>query len=390
MIVGIGGVRRFEMRGISDTIARLTASAVAAGAFSNQGPTRLQPLVDFGNNPGNLAALIYVPDGLPRNAPLVVVLHGCTQTATGYDRASGWSELADRHGFALLYPEQKRSNNPNGCFNWFEAQDTARGRGEALSIRNMIAAVQDALATDPSRTFVTGLSAGGAMAATMLATYPELFAGGAIIAGLPHGVATGMVEAFDRMRGHGLPDVQGLQRLVRQASDHQGPWPTVSVWHGDADCTVSPGNAEALLAQWRGVHGLNDAPTSIDEVDGAVHRVWTGPDGQTRLEAFIVPGMGHGTPIKTAGAGASGVAAPFMLDVGISSTWRIGQAWELLPAIEDAGRERPEPGFQNIPSAVPIKARRPHDRPVEVRVTRAATGVGKVIEDALRAAGLMR
>jgi poly(hydroxyalkanoate) depolymerase family esterase len=225
------------MRGISDTIARLNAAAARAGLPGQAAPSRLQPLVGFGSNPGALNAHVYVPEALASGAALVVVLHGCTQTAAGYDTASGWSRLADEQGFALLYPEQQRGNNPNGCFNWFEPGDTRRGSGEAESIRQMIEAVRRQHAIDPRRIFITGLSAGGAMTATMLATYPEVFAGGAIIAGLPYGVARDMMQAFDRMRAHGLPAQDTLAAAVTGASSHRGPWPTVQVWHGDADGT---------------------------------------------------------------------------------------------------------------------------------------------------------
>ncbi|RVD47672.1 PHB depolymerase family esterase, partial [Mesorhizobium sp. M7A.F.Ca.ET.027.03.2.1] len=113
-----------------------------------------------------------MPADLPDGAPLVVVLHGCTQNAAGYDRHSGWSQLADEGGFALLYPEQQRANNPNLCFNWFLPADTARDRGEVFSIRQMIETMVVAHGLDRKQIFVTGLSAGGAMAAAMIATYP--------------------------------------------------------------------------------------------------------------------------------------------------------------------------------------------------------------------------
>jgi poly(hydroxyalkanoate) depolymerase family esterase len=100
------------------------------------------------------------------------VLHGCTQTAAGYDHHSGWSKLADDAGFALLFPEQQRANNPNLCFNWFLPQNTTRDSGEALSIRQMIETMVVASDLDRTRIFVNGLSAGGTMAAAMLATYP--------------------------------------------------------------------------------------------------------------------------------------------------------------------------------------------------------------------------
>ena len=185
------------LRNISDTIARLAALRAqhAVQSPTQTAPGRLATLSEFGANPGALAARFHVPADLPAGAPLVVVLHGCTQTAEAYDHSAGWSRLADRNGFALLYPEQQRLNNPNLCFNWFSPDDTARGGGEAASIRALIAQTVEACQIDPDRVFITGLSAGGAMTSVMLAAYPEVFAGGAIIAGLPYGAAGTMPEA---------------------------------------------------------------------------------------------------------------------------------------------------------------------------------------------------
>ena len=178
------------MRSISDTITRLTALRAPMGPLQDRTSVdRLSDLPAFGANPGALQARIYVPEALADNASLVVVLHGCTQTAAAYDLGSGWSRLADELGFALLFPQQQRSNNPNLCFNWFEPGDARRGAGEVHSIRQMIEAVVTGHGLDRRRVFITGLSAGGAMAAAMLASYPEVFAGGAIIAGLPFGAA---------------------------------------------------------------------------------------------------------------------------------------------------------------------------------------------------------
>jgi poly(hydroxyalkanoate) depolymerase family esterase len=195
------------MRPLSDTISRLSALRGATSGLHGEAlhAKPLAPLTGFGSNPGSLNGFSIVPAGLPAGAPLVVVLHGCTQTAAGYDKGSGWSALADQHGFAVLFPEQSTGNNPNRCFNWFVPADTRRESGEALSIRQMVEAAVVAHRLDASRVFVTGLSAGGAMAAVMLATYPDVFAGGAVIAGIPFGSAASMPEAFDRMRGHGGP-----------------------------------------------------------------------------------------------------------------------------------------------------------------------------------------
>lgn len=193
------------MRSLSDTVRRLAAMRARFAAEQGSDAGRLSEFMWRGTNPGALRAMSYVPEGLADGAPLVVVLHGCTQTAAGYDLGSGWSTLADNAGFALLFPEQQRANNPSLCFNWFLPGDTQRDAGEALSIREMIEAFAAEHGIDRRRIFINGLSAGGAMTSVMLATYPEVFAGGAVIAGLPFGVASTVPDAFDRMRGHGGP-----------------------------------------------------------------------------------------------------------------------------------------------------------------------------------------
>ena len=375
------------MRNLSDTIARLTALRSLPGG-GTPAPDRLSDLTTFGSNPGALRARTYVPKGLKDGAPLVVVLHGCTQNAAGYDAGSGWSQLADRHGFALLFPEQTRANNPNLCFNWFQPEDIRRDAGEALSIRQMIAAMVAAHAIDPARIFVTGLSAGGAMTSVMLATYPETFAGGAIIAGLPYGSASNMPQAFDRMRGHGRPDAAALAALVRGASAHQGPGPTRSVWHGSADATVSPANADAIVAQWRLLHGVDARPSRSDIVDTYPHHVWCDRNGRAVIEAYSITGMAHGTPLATDGEDAVGEARAHMLEAHISSTRHIAAFWGLTGAFagEAAEAEAATSHTASLPArgAIPLHPRR------EAAPPHTAAGVGKVIEDALRAAGLMR
>lgn len=143
------------MRSLSDTRARI-ASLKRAQARSEApaSPEHLGELAAFGDNPGALRARIYVPTDLPPTAPLVVVLHGCTQTASAYDVGSGWSRLAERQKFAVLFPEQQRANNAALCFNWFLLEDTRRQRGEACSIASMIDAMIDAHRLDGARVFV--------------------------------------------------------------------------------------------------------------------------------------------------------------------------------------------------------------------------------------------
>lgn len=331
---------------------------------------------NFGRNPGNLRALMHVPVGLPAGAPLVVVLHGCTQTAGAYDRGSGWSTLADRFGFAILYPEQQRGNNPNLCFNWFSPSDTRRGVGEAESIREMVVTAIERRRLDASRVFVTGLSAGGAMTSVMLATYPEMFCAGAIIAGLPFGTAASVSEALERMRGHGH-DHEASSDRVRAASAHRGRWPAVSVWHGPTDMTVNAANAAMIVEQWKGVHGVTSPPIE-GQVDGQVHREWHDEAGRLVVEDYVVARLGHGTPIATSGDEACGVPGPYMLDAGISSTYRIAASWGVVPATAPP-RERP-----TAPDRPKVAGSRP------MQAAPQPLNPGQIINDALRAAGLIK
>jgi poly(hydroxyalkanoate) depolymerase family esterase len=287
--------------------------------------THLTELTGFGSNPGALRMFTYVPKKLGASPALVVVLHGCTQSATSYDLGAGWSTLAERYGFVLLLPEQTQANNPKTCFNWFLPGDSRRGRGEVLSIRQMIEKTIAAHGVDPSKVFITGLSAGAAMAVAMLASYPEVFAAGAIIAGLPYGTASNVQEAFESMfQGKSLSSRMWGDK-VRHASSHRGPWPRVSIWHGDADATVKPVNAESLVRQWTDVHGIDAAPVE-DKVDGYPRKVWR-RDGLDVVESYTISGMAHGTPLATAAHG--GEAGPFLLEVGISSSYHIARFFGL-------------------------------------------------------------
>lgn len=306
---------------------RRDAAQRAAGDVRGGGA--LTEVTGFGANPGALRMMVHVPADLPRGAPLVVALHGCTQNAVAYDDGCGWSSMANRLGFAVLLPEQQRSNNPSLCFNWFEAGDIARGGGEALSIRQMIAHMLENHAIDPARVFVTGLSAGGAMTAVMLATYPEVFAGGAIIAGLPYGAGIGVAEALRAMSRPGAASGSERGSAVRAASPHRGPWPRVSVWHGDADMTVAQDNAGESVKQWLDLHGLDAGkPAPERSPPGDTHLAWRGKDGAVRVESHRIAGMGHGVPLRPGeGGGRAGTAGAYMLDVGISSTHAILGFW---------------------------------------------------------------
>jgi len=309
---------------------------------------RLTEVYEFGSNPGALRMFKYVP-ARPKSA-LVVVLHGCKQTAANYDLGAGWSTLADRYGFVLLLPQQQVSNNPNMCFNWFLPGDIARGKGEALSIRQMVETMIIAHGIDRRCVFVTGLSAGGAMTSVMLATYPEVFAAGAVIAGLPFGTAANVKEAFESMFHVRARPAREWGDLVRGASRHRGRWPRISVWQGGADPVVKPENANQIVKQWIDVHGLGHEPTLVETVDGYPRQVWRSRAGNDVIESYTIPSMAHGTPLATGGSDEHcGVPGAFLLEVGISSSYHIAKFWGLtklprkLSRIFDEWRRNPCP-----------------------------------------------
>jgi feruloyl esterase len=352
----------------------------------------LQEVENFGSNPGALRMFTYSPTDLAPGSALVVVLHGCTQTAAGYDHGAGWSTLADRYGFALLFPQQQKLNNPNGCFNWFLPGDIKRGRGEALSIRQMVERIVQDKSIDRDRVFVTGLSAGGAMTSVMLATYPEVFAGGAIIAGLPYGAANNVQQAFQSMHQSPARPPREWGDLVRAASRHNGPWPRVSVWHGTGDTTVIPANAVEILKQWTDVHALPETPSRREMVDSFPCQVWSNAAGDQLIESYTITNMAHGTPLAVGnGDNQAGAAGPFLLDVGISSSYHIAKFWGLTektrvaakPTAVSTPRLRVESAAkaEEKPRAASARASTPHAHRHDIR---------GIITRALKTAGLMK
>lgn len=285
--------------------------ATAAGASA------LVEVTGFGSNPGGLRMYEYGPSGLGSGAPLVVALHGCTQTAADYTKA-GWNGFADKQRFWVLYPEQQTSNNQNRCFDWFQSEDISRGSGEALSIKQMVDAMIARHGIDPKRVFVTGLSAGGAMTNVMLAAYPDVFAAGAVMAGLPYACATGMSDAFTCMNPGKNDTPSGWAARVKAASSYPGPWPRVSIWHGASDTTVAPANLSYEAAQWTAVHGADQKADLTETVGPATHAVYTDSSGKAVVETWSIAKMPHGTAVDPSrGCGAAGA---YVLDVGLCST----------------------------------------------------------------------
>lgn len=307
-----------------------------ARAVWRPAPGMISTVPHFGTNPGALTLQLYTPRrAVPPGMPLILLLHGCRQDAASFATNTGWLAWAEAAGVPLVLPGQVAANQRHRCFNWYRTGDVARGLGEAMSIRQALRFAMGHFASDRRRVFIAGLSAGGAMTAALLAAYPAVFAAGAVVAGMPVGVAQNSPMALLRMaRTDPFGSRAALVLAARAAAPPRrtASWPRLSIWQGGADRVVNPENAELLAAQWGGLHGCDEEPMEDStEAPGLRRRAWGRP-GRPAVELWTLPEMAHGFPIA-AGAGRAG---PWVLDTGIAAVPRIAEFWGL-----EAGRIRP-------------------------------------------------
>ena len=285
---------------------------------------------EFGSNPGALDMYEYVPANLPSGRPIVVVLHGCTQNAAAIEH-SGWNSLADKYQFAVVYAQQRSANQQLGCFTWYGATDIARTGGEAESIFQMVDRTIATHGSDATRVYVTGVSAGGAFSAVMLAAYPDRFRAGSIMAGVPYKCATDVVTASSCTTG-ATKTAEEWGALVRGATSFSGSYPRVQIWHGAMDYTVNTANATELVKQWTNVWGIDQTADATETISTAT-RTQHVAGGSVAVELYMVNGMGHAIAI---GADAMGpcpaTSAAFYADAKICSTLRAAEFFGLLTA----------------------------------------------------------
>ncbi|KQO45960.1 extracellular catalytic domain type 1 short-chain-length polyhydroxyalkanoate depolymerase [Methylobacterium sp. Leaf85] len=239
----------------------------------------------FGNEAGSRAYKVYVPSGYRGQAlPVVVMLHGCTQNPDDFAAGTRMNALAEEQTFLVAYPGQPQSANMQKCWNWFNAGDQQRGRGEPSLIAGIALEVVKEFSADPSRVYAAGLSAGGAAAAIMAATYPDVFAAVGVHSGLPCGAASDMPSAFAAMNGGGT-----------SKAPQNGPGVPTIVFHGDADKTVKPVNGEQVIAL--AMPGASLARTATQGTTesgmGFTRTVRTDASGRAMLEHWALHGAGH-------------------------------------------------------------------------------------------------
>lgn len=247
----------------------------------------------FASAAGTRDYKLYVPSQSVEPAPLLVMLHGCTQGPDAFAAVSRMNELAEEVGFLVLYPAQSASANASNCWNWYSPENQRRGQGEPAIVAAMTRHVTRLCRADERRVFVAGFSAGGALAAIMAVTYPELLSAVGIHSGVPYGVAQDMVSAMAAM-AQGVPD--------RDLSDglSGSPVPPIIVFHGDADTTVNPSNARSLIAQLVERRQGAAGELRVERRNGRVEQgfeysrwLYRRREGRVAAELWMAHGAGH-------------------------------------------------------------------------------------------------
>ncbi len=291
---------------------------------------------DFYPNPGELRMLLHLPPE-PMNAhSLVIAMHGCTQNAHIHAKESGWNQLADKHGFIVLYPEQRTENNPNRCFNWFRPEHIARDKGETMSIKAMTDYVKETYGLDHNRMFVSGISAGACMTVAMLAAYPELFQAGGIHAGLPYKAGLNERTARQAMRGEIHKSKDQWAHLVREENpSYLGEYPKLVIFHGEKDKIVSLKNVRELVEQWGELHKIEKMYPQIDvafDNNPKVTRTsYMGTQEDPAIVVYTISELGHGLSVHPGtGPKEGGCTGTYAFDTHFHASFWMSHFFGLL------------------------------------------------------------
>ena len=265
---------------------------------------KLERVKSFGANPGKLKMYIYSPPGLAANvkAPLVVVLHGCFQNAKIVAKQTDWNKLADKYGFRVLYPQQRVLNNMCQCFDWYKPKQINKGTGQDYSIEQMTEYMISQYNADSNNIYITGLSAGAAMAVVEMADYPQLFKSGAVFAGGAYKSGTNIFAAMAAMYGFiSLSQQHWANYVQAQNPKYHGPWPQMIIYQGTGDIVVNHRNAQQLIKQWTGLHGIDVNPTQtihhFAQVKSLEKYTYNDAQGKAAVIFYKFKHMGHALPV---------------------------------------------------------------------------------------------
>ena len=298
-------------------------SLATALLFSGAAIADFKSLENFGDNPGDLTASVY--QSSVKSNELVLILHGCTQNGEQLAKKSGFYQLAQADNFNLLVPQQHSKNNIKDCFNWFSLKDITRDSGELKSIVNMIKQVTKEY--QKPRVFIVGLSAGGAMATSLLSQYPSLFEAGAVIAGLPFPCADNLTKAISCMRNGPSQTPKELAELVVGINGDQKPrWPNITIWTGSNDQVVNPINSQFLAKQWLLLMGLNVKP-NVSHGSNYTRSLWI-DSNKGKVELIELENLGHGLPVNNEQK-YGGEEGAFLLQSSLPSALEITKFWQL-------------------------------------------------------------
>ena len=318
-------------------VRTLLITSLLLSGITSQAAPQLVEVPDFGANPGNLRMFVHSPATFSESilrAPLVIALHGCSQSAERLVVSSGWNKLADERGFHVIYPQQRTFNNATGCFNWFRRDDITDG-GEAASILQMIQHAIATLPIDSDRVFIYGVSAGGAMAVNLMACHPSLFNAGAVIAGGPFLGNAGPMEAMRSMIEPADETPEERAATVRAMHPgYTGVYPRLLVIHGQEDRVAHPRNSIELIEQWADLHGIDpmvrDVGTGLPSIPGLERWIYRDGNGLELLVLYQFSGLGHAIPIDPGeGPCQGGQVRRYAIDLDLHSTCTIADFFRL-------------------------------------------------------------
>jgi len=324
-------------------LTRFYTFIITLSIFQTTAQKDLVEVKNFGTNPGKIKMFLHEPkigklSSLPK--PLVLVLHGCSQSAEGIAKQTQWNVLADKYGFYVVYPQQNLYNNPSLCFNWFSSEDVNKSKGESYSIKEMLNHMTSNYAIDENRIFVYGVSAGAAMSVVLMTNFPEVIDGGAILAGGPFMPELTDLQRMDMMFSPKENTPEKLGAPIQKLNlGYTGNYPKVVIIQGKNDLVVNPKNADLLVKQWSFLHKINDSFTDtipeFNQSRDVTKFTFKNSEEETKVIFYDINRMGHSIPIDPGTLpNQGGEKTMYTVDKDFFSTYFIAKDFGLIPEEE--------------------------------------------------------